>query len=73
MQFEYKISKHPADDFKHFVYFCTDQGECNLEDLDSDQSGALSDLLNEEGAAGWELVQVYFRPEGIVAIWKRAI
>jgi hypothetical protein len=73
MKFEYAISRYPADDFKQLVYLCSDSGECNFEEMDSDQTTALRDLLNEKGDQGWELVQIYFRQEGIVAIWKRGL
>ncbi len=70
-QFEYEITKHPAEQFKHLVYFCTDEGECNLDELPSDQIQFLGDLLNERGSAGWELVQLFFGNDGVVAFWKR--
>ena len=65
-RFEYEITKYPADEFTHLVYFCTDQGQCNLDQLPSDQ-------LNERGSEGWELVQIFFGEGGVVAFWKRAI
>jgi hypothetical protein len=72
-QFEYEITKHAADEFTHLVYFCTDEGECNLTELPSDQLQCLGDLLNEKGAEGWELVQLSFGNDGVVAFWKRPI
>ena len=71
--FEYTISKHPADEFKQLVYFCTDHGKCNLEELPSDQLTTLGDLLNERGEQGWELVQVFLGRDGVVAFWKREL
>ena len=72
-RFEYEITKYPADEFTHLVYFCTDQGQCNLDQLPSDQMGVLGAKLNERGSEGWELVQVLFGEGGVVAFWKRAI
>jgi len=72
-QFEYEITKHPSDDFTHLVYFCNDEGECNLDQVPSDQTNILAGLLNERGAEGWELVQMFFGKDGIVIIWKREI
>ena len=72
-QFEYHVTRHPADNFTQLVYFCTDKGECNLDQVPSNQTGIFMDLLNEKGADGWELVQTIFGKDGIVIIWKRAL
>lgn len=71
--FEYEITKHPGDDFAQLVYFCTESGQCNLNQIPSDQFRILGDILNDRGADGWELVQVLFGREGIIAIWKREV
>lgn len=36
-RFKYEITKHPADEFIHLVYFCTDEGECDFDQLPSNQ------------------------------------
>jgi hypothetical protein len=72
-RFEYDITKYSADEFTQLVYFCTDQGECNLNQLPSDQMSSLGARLNERGSEGWELVQLFFGEGGVVAFWKRAI
>jgi len=71
--FEYEITKHSAEEFYKLVYFCSDQGECQIEDLPSDQLKVLRDILNERGGAGWELTQILVGKDGVVAFWKRAI
>ena len=70
-QFEYDISGHAADAFHRVVYFCTDRGECGADGLPGDQIRALSAVLNERGAEGWELVQLHFGTDGVLAFWKR--
>jgi hypothetical protein len=72
-QFEYSITKHPADEFTHLVYFCSAEGECNLNQVPSDQADILVDILNEKGAEGWELVQTIFGKDGLLVIWKKEI
>ena len=72
-QFEYEITKHPADEFKHLIYFCTEKGECNIDQLPSDQIKILGERLNERGSDGWEMVQIFFGEDGVVMFWKRAI
>jgi hypothetical protein len=72
-RFRYEITRHPSSEFKQLVYFCTDQGECSLEQIPSDQTNVLKGLLNESGEQGWELVQLFFGKDGIVAFWKKAI
>ena len=73
IRFEYEITKYPADEFTNLVYFCTDQGQCNLDELPSDQMGALGTKLNEKGSEGWELVQLFFGEGGVAAFWKRRV
>jgi len=72
-QFEYEITKHPADEFTHLIYFCTNEGECNVDQLPLNQTEVMEKILNERGAQSWELVQVFFGKDGVVAFWKRAI
>jgi hypothetical protein len=72
-KFEYKITKHPAQAFTQLVYFCTEEGQCNVEQLPFDQLKAVENLLNERGSEGWEMVQVLFGKDGVVVFWKRTI
>ncbi len=72
-KFEYEITKHPADEFTHLVYFCSNEGECDFDQLPSNQTEVLEKILNERGVLSWELVQVFFGKDGVVAFWKRAI
>lgn len=70
-KFEYKITKHPSDNFKHVGFFCTDQGECSLEQLPENQLSDLVDILNENGGQGWEFVQLNFGRDGVIVFWKK--
>jgi hypothetical protein len=72
-KFQYEITRHPSSKFNQLVYFCTDQGECNLEQVPSTHIDVLKELLNDRGEQGWELVQLFFGKDGIVAIWKKPI
>lgn len=71
--FEYKITKHPAETFSELVYYCTAAAECTLEQIPQNQTETLQSILNTEGAAGWELVQLSFSRKGIIAFWKKEI
>ena len=73
MQFEYEITKYPAQDFTQLVYFCTDSGECSYHELPPDQTKALENILNQRGALGWEMVQMSIGREGILIVWKRVL
>lgn len=70
---EYEITSHSAAEFKDAAYFCTEKGECNLEEIPGDQIKILLEILNEKGAAGWELVQMSFGRDGIICFWKRRV
>jgi hypothetical protein len=69
--YEYEITKHPADEFNRLTYFCTESGECGLEEIPDHQMIILRDILNQRGSEGWELVQLFFGKNGVVALWKR--
>jgi len=72
-RFEYKITKHPAEEFSELVYFCTEKGECSVDQIPHDQAETLQKILNAEGTVGWELVQVSFGPNGIIVFWKQEL
>lgn len=71
MTFEYEITRFPAGRFQRLAIFCSEKGDCVLEDVPMDQTQLLKDVLDEKGAEGWELVQLFFHESGVVAIWKR--
>ena len=72
-QFKYRITKHPAETFNDLVYYCTESGECTVDQIPHDQTDILQDILNEEGSGGWELVQVSFGKQGLIAFWKQSL
>jgi threonine synthase len=70
-QFIYEVKAYAAEEFNRLAYFCTDQGECSLSELPSEQMKAFEDRLNERGADGWELVEAFFGEDGVLTIWKK--
>ena len=72
-QFEYRISTHPAEEFKQVAWFCNEDGSCDLGEVPADQMEKLSEILNDRGRDGWELVHLQFRGDGVMAFWKREI
>jgi hypothetical protein len=72
-QFEYDITLHPASAFKHVAVFCGQDGQCALEEVPDDQIRKLLETLNQRGQNGWELVQLAFNPNGLMAFWKREL
>ena len=72
-KYEYQITIHPVETFKQVAFFCTQEGECSLENLPSDQVKVLQTLLNERGQQGWELVDMSFGKDGVLAIWKSEV
>ena len=71
--FEYDITKHGAEAFSRVAYFCSEKGECGVEEVPADQLQVMRDILNNRGAEGWELVQLFFGQEGVVGFWKRRL
>ena len=72
-QFEYQITKHEAETFSQLVYFCSESGTCSFHQVPTDQTKILGDMLNTRGRQGWELIQVAFGKDGIIAFWKREL
>ena len=70
-KFVYEVKKYPSDQFVRMAYFCTDKGECTLDELPTEQMSTFEELLNERGSEGWELVQIFFGSDGVITIWKR--
>lgn len=73
MHFEYRITSHAESDFKRVIYFCSEKGDCRLEDVSDTQIKTLTAMLNDQGGEGWELVQLLFGKGGLLAVWKRAL
>ena len=72
-RFEYEITIHPAETFNRVAYFCSEAGECSINEVPADQTEVLKDTLNELGEQGWELLQISFGRDGIMAFWKRKV
>ncbi len=72
-RFEYNITKHHTESFTELIYYCTENGECSLDQIPQGQTELLQGILNDEGEGGWELVQISFGQNGIVAFWKREL
>lgn len=69
--FVYEVKKHPLEQFIRMAYFCTEKGECGLDEIPGEQTEAFEDLLNQRGSEGWELVQSFFGSDGVITIWKK--
>lgn len=72
-RYEYEITKHPSDEFQKLAWFCTAGGECKADQLPSDQTERLKHILNDKGSLGWDLLQLSFGKDGVVAFWKKEI
>jgi hypothetical protein len=70
-RFEYEVTKHSSQEFMQLVYFCSENGECKFDQIPDSQVKMLEGTLNERGSEGWELVQLAFAYDGLVAFWKR--
>jgi hypothetical protein len=72
-RFEYEITKHSVEALDKIIYFCNESGECGIDEVSKDQTRVLADILNTRGSKGWELVQISFGKDGVMAFWKRSI
>jgi hypothetical protein len=69
--FEYEITRHASDTFDNIIYFCSESGQCGIDEVSKSQTRVLTDILNNRGGKGWELVQISYGKDGIMAFWKR--
>jgi len=72
-RFQYEITRYASEEFTSLVYSCTGDGSCSLNEVPIDQVEILKGILNDRGEKGWELLQLIFSKEGIIAFWKREI
>jgi len=72
-RFEYEITTHRSDAFYELIFFCSNEGSCDLNKVPGNQTRIFSDILNVRGSEGWELIQVSFGKDGCMAFWKRRI
>ena len=70
-KFEYEIVTYPAETFNKLVFFCSDRGQCGINEVPSKDTGMLKEVLNTRGEEGWELIQLSFGSDGVVSFWKR--
>lgn len=83
MKYEYMIKIFSMEDLSkedivvdpenNIVYACRPDGECEVHNLGVEQLENLSELFNKMGEDGWEMVQLFFRPLGIVSFWKKPL
>lgn len=72
-RFQYEITTHASEEFRQIVYFCSAKGDCSLEEVQGHETDLLTEKLNQRGEEGWELVQISFGKDGIIAFWKREL
>ncbi|MFH0823941.1 MAG: hypothetical protein V2B18_14420 [Pseudomonadota bacterium] len=70
-QFEYRFTTHGRESFGKLVYFCSEAGSCSISEVPGAEPTNLAEALNVQGREGWELVQLMFGKDGIIACWKR--
>jgi len=72
-QFEYQVTLHSSESFREVIYFCSEDGNCEVEEVPSEQLGKLTAILNEHGEKGWELAQASVGKGGMLIFWKKPI
>ena len=72
-RFEYKITAQSARDFHEVIYFCSPEGQCDVERIPVGQIEKIQAILNEQGLDGWELVHLALGKDGILVFWKRRL
>ncbi|MBC7225007.1 MAG: hypothetical protein H5T59_12175 [Anaerolineae bacterium] len=53
------------------MIFCDAEGTCFFDDAPNPYVAAITEILNRKGQDGWELVQIAFREQQLICIWRR--
>ena len=72
-EFEYEISIHHLQRENRMRIFCSEKGDCSVEDVKGSDSLAVIGVLNERGRSGWELVEILFGGDGFICFWKKEL
>jgi len=56
-----------------FIFVVSPANAVLIDEVSKDQTRILADILNNRGSKGWELVQISFGKDGVIAFWKRRI
>ncbi len=82
-RWRYNLTVHTADDILEHLsravdevpptIYCSDTGACYFDAGPNPFTEAIQLLLSQQGEEGWELVQVIFRPNQLIAFWKQPL
>jgi len=64
---------HPPDPQGPDVVYCDTEGVCFFDEAPNPYVEAIVHILNEKGKEGWELVQIAFRQNDFICIWRREL
>ena len=70
-EFEYEITQQSSAEFQSLAFVCSNSGVCRQEQVPGGELEILTEIMNSRGKQGWELIQVSFREQRVVAFWKR--
>jgi hypothetical protein len=83
-QYEYAITVHSLADVSAKlpaqaaeaapdVLYCDSQGDCFFDDSRSPYIAAIEQILNEQGAEQWALIQLMPREQDMICFWRRQV
>lgn len=64
---------HPPDPHGPSVVYCDTEGECFFDEAPNPYVEAVVHILNQKGKEGWELVQMTFRENDFISVWRREL
>jgi len=77
----YRVTVHSAEDILENLprtveevppaIYCDDEGACYFDSGPNPFTEGIQHLLSEVGGEGWELVQIIFRPDQMIGVWKQ--
>jgi hypothetical protein len=70
-RFEYEVSAHQLPRENRMRVFCSEKGECSVQEVPASDSDVVIEALNQRGDKGWELVEILFGRDGFICFWKR--
>ena len=70
-RFEYHVSAHQLSRENRVKIFCSEKGECSVQEVAASDSDSVVQVLNQKGEEGWELVDILFGKDGFICFWKK--
>ena len=64
---------HPPDPLGLTIVYCDTEAQCFFDEVPNPYVEAIVHMLGEKGKGGWQLVQMAFRENDFICVWRREL